>query len=130
MLFEIKNVSQTEPGLTRRWFSDEYFDLFTWQGGGGHIHRFELSYAKNRREHALIWDERNGYLHRRVDDGEYLAGEHYKMSPILVSNGTLQETAIADLFGQASGGIDHGVADFVYRKLREYQGSPGDWPPA
>jgi hypothetical protein len=126
MLLEIKNISQTEARLIRRWFSDDYFDLFTWQGGDGHVRRFELSYAKNHAEHALIWDRCSGYLHHRVDNGEQECGEHYKMCPILVGEEKLQESGIAELFGQASQRIDTVIAEFVQRKLREYLQPAGE----
>jgi hypothetical protein len=120
MLFEIKYISQTDVHFIRRWFSDDDFDLFTWQSSDGQMRRFELSYAKNRAEHALSWDVLSGYLHHRVDSGEDRGGERYKMCPLLVADGRLQKEEIAELFGQASRKIDAVIAEFVYCKLREY----------
>lgn len=49
-----------EARLNRRWFHDDYFDLFVWQDAGGAVARFELCYGAGASERALVWlgDER------------------------------------------------------------------------
>jgi hypothetical protein len=44
-----------EAPLNRRWFHDEYFDLFVWQGADGALARFELCYGAGASERALVW---------------------------------------------------------------------------
>lgn len=44
-----------EARLNRRWFHDEYFDLFVWQDAGGALARFELCYGAGASERALVW---------------------------------------------------------------------------
>jgi hypothetical protein len=56
---EILGVGDEAP-LSRRWFHDDYFDLFVWQDAGGGVARFELCYGAGASERALVWlgDER------------------------------------------------------------------------
>jgi hypothetical protein len=56
---EILGVGDEAP-LSRRWFHDDYFDLFVWQDAGGAVARFELCYGAGASERALVWlgDER------------------------------------------------------------------------
>ena len=37
MLREVGNVYQQDPGLKRRWFCDDYFDVFVWENTTGRI---------------------------------------------------------------------------------------------
>lgn len=51
---EIQGLGDEAP-LNRRWFHDEYFDLFVWQDAGGALVRFELCYGAGASERALVW---------------------------------------------------------------------------
>jgi hypothetical protein len=51
---EIHGVDD-EQRLHRRWFHDEYFDLFVWQDTTGRVARFELCYGAGGSERALVW---------------------------------------------------------------------------
>lgn len=51
---EILGVGE-EVRLLRRWFHDEYFDLFVWQDQAGEVARFELCYGLGASECALVW---------------------------------------------------------------------------
>lgn len=51
---EILGVGDEAP-LSRRWFHDDYFDLFVWQDAGGAVARFELCYGAGASERALVW---------------------------------------------------------------------------
>ena len=61
MMREILGVTD-EPGTHRRWFHDEYFDLFVWQTGDGELVQFQLCYGIDSSERALVWDKRAGYF--------------------------------------------------------------------
>ena len=63
MLREIEGLRQDEPGLQRRWFHDEYFDLFVWQKPDGGLAAFELCYGDHADERALVWKEDGGLYH-------------------------------------------------------------------
>jgi hypothetical protein len=42
-----EQLARTPEGeLHRRWFSDEFFDLYVWSGDAGEIARFQLCYRK------------------------------------------------------------------------------------
>ena len=44
MLHEVARVNQKEPHVRRRWFRDDYFDIFTWQAANGDVVGFQLCY--------------------------------------------------------------------------------------
>ncbi len=51
---EILGLGDEAP-LSRRWFHDEYFDLFVWQDASAAVVRFELCYGAGASERALVW---------------------------------------------------------------------------
>ena len=61
MLKEILGVTD-DPPAKRRWFHDEYFDLFVWQAGG-EVTLFQLCYGGDASERALVWDKARGFFH-------------------------------------------------------------------
>jgi hypothetical protein len=61
MLKEILGVTD-DPPARRRWFHDEYFDLFVWQAGG-EVTLFQLCYGADSAERALVWDRARGFFH-------------------------------------------------------------------
>jgi hypothetical protein len=61
MLKEIQGVAD-DPPAKRRWFHDEYFDLFVWQAGG-EVTLFQLCYGGDASERALVWDKARGFFH-------------------------------------------------------------------
>jgi hypothetical protein len=61
MLKEILGVAD-DPPAKRRWFHDEYFDLFVWQAGG-EVTLFQLCYGPDASERALVWDKARGFFH-------------------------------------------------------------------
>jgi len=62
VLKEILDVSQDDPRSRRRWFHDDYFDLFLRQTGADLI-EFELCYGIGSSERALAWSRGRGYFH-------------------------------------------------------------------
>jgi hypothetical protein len=62
MLHEIVGLAD-EPPAKRRWFHDDYFDLFVWQTAGGELLRFQLCYGIHSSERALTWDRQSGFFH-------------------------------------------------------------------
>jgi len=61
MLKEILGVAD-DPPAKRRWFHDDYFDLFVWQAQG-EITLFQLCYGGDASERALVWDRGRGFFH-------------------------------------------------------------------
>jgi hypothetical protein len=63
MMREIEGVVQGEPATRRRWFHDEYFDLFVWQNSAHEIESFQLCYGIDTSERALEWRKNRGFFH-------------------------------------------------------------------
>jgi hypothetical protein len=61
MLKEILGVADDGPAR-RRWFHDEYFDLFVWQAEG-EVTLFQLCYGVDTSDRALVWDKARGFFH-------------------------------------------------------------------
>src|SRR5687767_13022119 len=61
MLKEILGVAD-DPPAKRRWFHDEYFDLFVWQAEG-EVTLFQLCYGADATERALVWHRARGFFH-------------------------------------------------------------------
>ncbi len=55
-----------EPHTRRRWFHDEYFDLFVWQTVSGELVSFQLCYGVNASEQALVWNRVSAVLFTRL----------------------------------------------------------------
>ena len=69
MLREIEGVAD-EPSMRRRWFHDDYFDLFVWQTEKGEVALFQLCYGKETDERALVWHREAGLFHDGRDPAE------------------------------------------------------------
>lgn len=61
MLHEIVGLAD-EPPVKRRWFHDDYFDLFVWQTVSGEVVRFQLCYGIPTSEQALVWNQEVGFF--------------------------------------------------------------------
>jgi len=61
MLKEIHGVAD-DPPARRRWFHDEFFDLFVWQAGE-EVTLFQLCYGVDSSDRALVWDKNRGFFH-------------------------------------------------------------------
>src|SRR5216110_1285702 len=61
MLREIHGLTD-DPPAKRRWFHDDFFDLFVWQAKG-EVTLFQLCYGIDSSEHALVWDRQRGFFH-------------------------------------------------------------------
>jgi len=121
MLREITNVRQDTPYTRRRWFQDDYFDLFVWQRLDGEISAFQLCYEIGANERAFSWRHTTGFSHNRIDAGE---GTPYKnMTPILVADGKLEVDEVLPRFLRRSRNIEPSLRQFVSHKLREYESS-------
>ena len=119
MLGECNKPGIREGALTKRWFTDSFFDLFVWSDDSGAIVSFQLCYEKPRDEHALTWKQPSSYHHQRVDDGECKPGKS-KSTPVLIPDGAVNADALADRFNYASQRMDPAVARFVHQKILDY----------
>ena len=105
MLREIEGIGE-EPRTRRRWFHNEYFDLFVWQTDVGEITLFQLCYGIDASERALVWHRVGGFFH----DG---AG------PATLSTAE----KIAARFEVAAHALPQNIRQAVTERIREYLAS-------
>ena len=120
MLREVKDLKSRPGEPRRRWFTDEYFDLFVWYDPPDRVCRFELCYGKPADEHALSWQEGTGLTHSRVADGEQTPLSN--RTPIIVPDGVFPMARVAERFRSSSQGLEPELASLVLGKIR---GGPG-----
>lgn len=118
MLREIANVQQREPGLVRRWFRDDYFDIFVWQSPQGAFVSLQLCYDLPSRERVLVWREGRGFGHHGIDSGE--ATPFDNRSPIMVADGVLPVDEVMAEFGQRSADLEPDLREFIAGRLHAY----------
>lgn len=127
MLREIAGVRQDDPSLRRRWFQDDYFDLFVWSELGGEILAFQLSYDRGGRERMLGWHRDRGYLHRKVDGGE--ASPNADRTPLLVEGaGRFPKHRVITQFDARSLALDGRLRALVRDKAAKYLPRSHGWP--
>jgi hypothetical protein len=117
---EIRGVRQRDGEPTRRWFTDEYWDLFVWHDRGDVV-GFQLCYGKPNSEHSLTWRRESGFASHAVDDGEGHPSSH--RTPILVPDGDIDAVALIRRFVADSTEVDPKVRRAVVRELQRYRKS-------
>jgi len=95
---EILGVAD-DPPSRRRWFHDDYFDLFVWETGG-EVTLFQLCYGGDSTERALVWDKERGLFH----------------------DGPPGEAEFVTRFEDAAGALPLDIRREVREKLHEYAG--------
>ena len=102
MLREITGMSHDDPKEPRRWFHDDFFDLFVRLDAGGQVIAMDLCYGAGSSECALAWRKGLGYfLDGPADepfDGDRLAAR----------------------FARECGEVPQAVSSFVLRSLKEF----------
>lgn len=116
MLREITGVRQDDPGLLRRWFQDDYFDLFLWVTPAGSVSAFQLAYERTRHERVLSWSSARGFSHTHVDSGERYPASN--MTPLLLPGGFCPVRVLLREFDRRSVKLDRAVRVFLLGKLR------------
>ena len=119
MLKESKNTRQIPGESYRRWFFDKTCDLIVWYSTGKDIIGFQFCYKDGSHERALTWFKDLGYSHNRIDSGESISLQ-YKMSPILIPDGTFDKKNVLILFEKKSKAIDQDVVRFISKKIKNY----------
>jgi len=104
MMREIEGVA-SEPRLRRRWFHDDYFDLFVWETERGDVTQFELCYGSDSAERALVWRRKGGFFH---DGAELTKGKSATSQPIVLR------------FEEAAQDLPQKVRSAVTQRVREY----------
>lgn len=116
MMREILGVAP-DPAARRRWFHDDYFDLFVWQVPSGEVTSFQLCYGIDSSERALVWQQQRGFFHDgvrgRSDVGEIIGSS-------VESGGQGASDPVIARFDQAAGGLPNEVRQAVTARIREY----------
>ena len=105
MLREIEGIGE-EPRTRRRWFHDEYFDLFVWQTDLGEVTLFQLCYGIDVSERALVWHRVGGFFHDGAGPATPSAAEK-----------------VAARFEVAAQALPQSISQAVTERIREYLAS-------
>jgi hypothetical protein len=114
-------VTQDGSGLQRRWFHDEYFDLFVWQTDQGETTSFQLCYGADSNEQALEWRKDQGWFQDGKTNVEPVPRKI--LSPVLASArlaGADATDSIASRFEIAAGALPDAIRTAVAARLQEY----------
>ena len=117
MLREIPHVRQDKPGLKRRWYQNEFFDLYTWHAPDGALASFQLCYDVRGRERALSWHREHGCSHTRIDAGD---DGPLSRTPILVGGGRFPNRIVRERFAQEAAILAAPTRDLIIARMREY----------
>jgi len=121
MLREIGHVKQEGPNR-RRWFRDDWMDVFTWQAGDGTVTGFQVCYDLPGKERSLVWSAVSGYSHNKVDGGE--SSPVSNRSPILRPDGVFPAALVLKEFDARAGGIEPGLRAALRERLSAYVDKP------
>lgn len=116
MMREILGLAP-DAAACRRWFHDDYFDLFVWQVSSGEVTSFQLCYGLDSSERALVWEHQRGFFHDGVRSRSG-PGEIIGSTPAQGSSAT-SDPVIAR-FDAAAGGLPSDVRAAVAARIREY----------
>ena len=114
MLREIPDVIQDDPSNRRRWFQDDYFDLFVLETDG-ELAAFELCYDIRSNERALAWSRGGSYFH---DGGTAPSGDF--IGAQLGSGGLLEADPIIARFERGAAELPEALRQALIARLREY----------
>jgi hypothetical protein len=121
MMREILGVAQDGTEVQRRWFHDDYFDLFVWQAEQGEIVSFQLCYGVDSSEQALVWRKDHGWF----QDGKTtvepvprkILGTVLAPAPLAGADAT---DPLASRFEFAARSLPDDIRSAVAARLREY----------
>lgn len=118
---EIRGLDQRSALRRKRWFQDDYFDLFLWQDRSGTFVEFQLCYRRDRRdERVLDWRRGRGFQHLKA---EVLHGADSFLEDdtwALRLDGAMPYASVSEKFDQAAAQLPPDVARFVRGKIDEY----------
>jgi hypothetical protein len=121
MLREIRGVDQRNRQRRKRWFQDEYFDLFLWQDGAGAILEFQLCYRRDMRdERVLEWRRGRGFQHLKPEGLNAASPFLEDDTWALRLDGAMPYATLTEKFDAAAHGLPAEIARFVREKIDEY----------
>jgi hypothetical protein len=111
-------ITQKEPNIRKRYFSDGYFDLFVWYyQNTDRIKGFQLCYDVGYNEHSLTWTMENGYSFTKIDSGD---SAYFQASPILVEGDIFPAEQILVKLIAVSQNIGNEISGLIISKIAEY----------
>lgn len=116
MMREILGVAP-DAAARRRWFHDEYFDLFVWQVASGEVTSFQLCYGIHSSERALVWQQQRGFFHDGVH-GRSVTGDI--IGGGVAPGGPAGPDPVVARFDAAAGALPGEVRAAVAARIREY----------
>ena len=116
MMREILGVAP-DATARRRWFHDDYFDLFVWQVASGEVTSFQLCYGIDSSERALVWQQQQGFFHDGVH-GRSVSGDVIGATDARSSQSG--HDPIVARFDAAAGALPGEVRAAVAARIREY----------
>lgn len=127
MLREISGVRQDRAEVLRRWFQDDYLDLFVWTRADGDVTGFQLAYDRAGDEHLIEWEAGRGYLHRRVLNGDgRMAG--MPATALLAIGDRFPKYRVLAEFERRSMGMPPALREAVWRRLAAFDNPRGRRP--
>lgn len=117
MLEEFKRLRQVE-GISRRLFSDNYFDLYIWyKKNTDHFIGFQLVFSVNEIQMALTAEVGQVPNIHKVESGD---GEFYSPTDLLDGAGFFPKTALYHEFKQRSKNMDKVLRKNVLKVIKTY----------
>ena len=128
MLREIRNLRQPSAARVKRWFQDEYFDLFVWQDSRGGVLRFQLCYARDtRRERALEWQRGGSFQHLRVRQRYDESRGREQSGEMTLTGAGVPHPSVRESFAAAADNLPARLRRFIELKLMQYAWRRGAW---
>lgn len=112
---EILGVAD-EPRTRRRWFHNDYFDLFVWQTTDGEVTLFQLCYGIGSSERALVWHKYGAFFH----DGAGARGSKEVIGAASQRGKPVAEDPVLARFEAAARSLPEDIRRIVGERLREY----------
>ncbi len=119
-MHEILPPRKEAEGVSRRWFQDDYFDLYIWQAKGGGVSAFQLCYDRRANERSLRWSPATGFAHDGVDIPEDKPGR--AMSALLVVDGVFPAEMVIKRFTESAKSLPAQLREEVAARLAEFAG--------
>jgi hypothetical protein len=106
-----------DASARRRWFHDDYFDLFVWQVASGEVTSFQLCYGIDSSERALVWQQQRGFFHDGIR-GSPVTGD--VIGSGIERGGQTGPDPVVARFDASAGALPGEVRAAVAARIREY----------
>jgi hypothetical protein len=118
---EIRGLDQRSHLRRKRWFQDDYFDLFVWQDRAGAVVEFQLCYRRDTRdERVLDWRRGRGFQHLKAESLAAASSFLEDDTWALRLDGHLPYADVTARFESAAAALPAELARFVREKIDEY----------